>query len=70
MREWTCPNGEAAGIALHEKMLDPSTLADDRASLREALLRYCGQDTLATVRILELLVKFASSHPITTADEI
>lgn len=63
------PNGEAAGIAF-TKMLDPSTLADDRASLREELLRYCGQDTLATVRILELLVKFASSHPSTTADEI
>jgi len=48
--------GEAAGIAFM-KMLDPSTLDDDRASLREALLRYCGQDTLATVRILELLVR-------------
>jgi hypothetical protein len=51
--------GQAAGIAFM-KMVDPSTSADDQASLREALLLYCGQDTLATVRILELMVRFAN----------
>ena len=62
-------HGEAAGIAF-VRMLDLSTPADDRATLHEALLRYCGQDTLATVRILELLVKYASSHPSAAAKEI
>ncbi len=61
--------GEAAGIAFM-KMTDPSTLADERASLREALLRYCGQDTLATVRVLELLLKFAGSRSNAAGAEI
>lgn len=44
------PDGDAAMLAITE-MLDPGTPADRRDELREALLRYCEQDTLAMVEI-------------------
>ena len=35
--------------------IDPATDAAQRAVLREQLLRYCGQDTLAMVRVVQAL---------------
>ncbi|MCX8007223.1 MAG: DUF2779 domain-containing protein [Coriobacteriia bacterium] len=49
------PDGDAAMLAVTE-MLDAATPNDRRAELREALLRYCEQDTLAMVEIYRALV--------------
>ena len=46
--------GTAAGLA-YERMIHADTPAAERATLRAALLEYCGQDTLAMVRLLEAL---------------
>ena len=50
----TVPNGQAAGIAW-ESLVRGTIGESGRDSLREALLDYCGQDTLALVRLLERL---------------
>jgi hypothetical protein len=61
-------NGTDAGIAF-ARMIDPSISRDENASLREALLRYCEQDTLALVRILERMYAFANSPKHVTIPE-
>jgi len=48
------PNGQAAGLAW-EKMLGGKATETERMSKRKVLLDYCGQDTLALVRLLEAL---------------
>ena len=39
------------------RMIDPKTPAADKKAIRENLLAYCGQDTLAMVEIREALLK-------------
>ena len=39
------------------RMKDPATPANERARIRKDLLIYCGQDTLAMVKIRETLLK-------------
>ena len=48
------PNGQAAGLAWEEMITGNSSEAD-RQTKRKALLAYCGQDTLALVRLLDRL---------------
>jgi predicted RecB family nuclease len=48
------PNGQAAGRAW-ESMISGNSSEADRQAMRRALLDYCGQDTLALVRLLEAL---------------
>ena len=48
------PNGQAAGLAW-ETMIGGTTGEAERQAKRRALLDYCGQDTLALVRLLEAL---------------
>jgi predicted RecB family nuclease len=48
------PNGRAAGLAW-ETMISGGIGEAERQSKRQALLDYCGQDTLALVRLLEAL---------------
>lgn len=48
------PNGQAAGLAW-EKMIRENCNSIERDAKRKALLDYCGQDTLALVRLLEAL---------------
>jgi predicted RecB family nuclease len=48
------PNGQAAGLAW-EMMISGSITEGERQEKRKALLEYCGQDTLALVRLLEAL---------------
>jgi predicted RecB family nuclease len=48
------PNGQAAGLAWESLISGKSTEAE-RQAMRKALLDYCGQDTLALVRLLEAL---------------
>jgi len=48
------PNGQAAGLAW-ETMIGGSMGEAERQAKRQALLEYCGQDTLALVRLLEAL---------------
>ena len=38
------------------RMIDPKTLAAEKKEIRKNLLAYCGQDTLAMVRIREVLL--------------
>jgi hypothetical protein len=40
-------------------MVDAATPADERAAIREGLLRYCERDTLAMVRVREALLGLA-----------
>ena len=47
-------DGNAAQVAYLE-MIDTATAAERRAELRGQLLEYCGQDTLAMVRITNVL---------------
>ena len=47
-------NGQAAGIAW-ESLVRGSLDASERDKVRKALLDYCGQDTLAMVRLLQAL---------------
>jgi len=46
--------GNEAGLAW-EKMVRTEPGSDERRNLRNALLAYCKQDTLAMVRLLEVL---------------
>jgi predicted RecB family nuclease len=39
------------------RMIDPSTLSEEKERIRKNLLTYCGQDTLAMVKIREVLLK-------------
>jgi hypothetical protein len=39
------------------KMIDPDTLAEEKERIKNDLLAYCGQDTLALVKIREELLK-------------
>ena len=48
------PNGQAAGLAW-ETMIGGTMGKAERQAKRRALLDYCGQDTLALVRLLEAL---------------
>ena len=48
------PNGQAAGLAW-ESMIRGNASESERQAKRKALLDYCGQDTLALVRLLEKL---------------
>lgn len=48
------PNGQAAGLAW-EAMINGAVGEAERQAKRQALLAYCGQDTLALVRLLETL---------------
>src|ERR1700746_695152 len=48
------PNGQAAGLAW-EKMIGGKATEAERLAMRRALLDYCGQDTLALVRLLGAL---------------
>jgi predicted RecB family nuclease len=48
------PNGQIAGLAW-EAMIGGNCCEDERQSKRQALLDYCGQDTLALVKLLEAL---------------
>ena len=47
-------NGQAAGVAW-ERLVRGGLDSDERDRIRTALLAYCGQDTLALVRLLEVL---------------
>jgi hypothetical protein len=53
-------NGTDAGLAF-EKMTASPISSDEHVRLRQALLRYCEQDTLALARILERMYSFANS---------
>jgi hypothetical protein len=46
--------GNEAGLAW-EKTVDGEVGSEERKRLRDALLAYCKQDTLAMVRLLEVL---------------
>ena len=48
----TVANGQDAGLAW-ESLLRGTTLGAERERIKKALLDYCGQDTLALVRLLE-----------------
>ena len=48
------PNGQAAGLAWQAMIAGNSSEAERQAK-RKALLDYCGQDTLALVRLVEKL---------------
>jgi len=48
--------GSMAGIE-YLRMIDPATTSDEKQGIRRNLLEYCGQDTLAMVRIREDLLK-------------
>ena len=47
--------GSMAGLE-YLRMIDPETPLDEKEKIRSALLEYCGQDTLAMVRIREALL--------------
>ena len=46
--------GSEAGLAW-EKMIRADAESEERKRLKDALLAYCKQDTLAMVRLLEVL---------------
>jgi predicted RecB family nuclease len=48
------PNGQAAGLAWNAMIGEKST-DTERQTIRKALLDYCGQDTLALVRLLKVM---------------
>jgi hypothetical protein len=48
------PDGQAAGLAWQEMIAGTSSEVERQAK-RKALLEYCGQDTLALVRLLGVL---------------
>ncbi len=56
------PNGQAAGLAW-QAMIAGNSSEVDRQVKRKALLEYCGQDTLALVRLLEALQTAAPPKP-------
>jgi len=49
-------DGVQAGIAW-TRLVDPATSPEEKDKLKRALLQYCGQDTLALARIVDVLVK-------------
>jgi hypothetical protein len=60
------PDMNYEDLAIHEggqasleylRMIDPSTPQEEKKRISEALRRYCGQDTIAMVRIREELLK-------------
>lgn len=55
------PNGQAAGLAW-ESMISNRVTDSERRAKQKALLEYCGQDTLALVKLLEAL-RTASGSP-------
>jgi hypothetical protein len=55
-------NGQDAGLAW-ESLVRVSLDCGERERIRKALLAYCGQDTLALVRLLEKL-RIAFSSPV------
>ena len=55
-------NGTEAGVAW-EKLVRGSLDQLEREKTRKALLDYCGQDTLATVRLVEGLRVRATGRP-------
>lgn len=54
-------NGQDAGLAW-ESLMRGELGCDERERIRKALLDYCALDTLAMVRLMERLRKFASDH--------
>lgn len=52
--------GQEAGTE-YMRMLDPFTSPEERERIRDDLLRYCGHDTLAMVKIREELLKRGTS---------
>ena len=56
------PNGQAAGLAW-QAIIGSDCSEVERQSKRKALLDYCGQDTLAMVRLLEALQTAAPPKP-------
>ena len=52
-------NGQDAGLAW-ESLVRGNLNATERDTVRNALLDYCGQDTLALLRLLQTLRKFTS----------
>ena len=52
----TVQEGQEAGIE-YMRMIDPSTSAEEKEKIRKNLLNYCGHDTLAMLRIREVLLK-------------
>ena len=54
-------DGIQAGIAW-AKLVDPATSPEEKDKLKRALLQYCGQDTIALARIIELLTKQTSAR--------
>ncbi len=52
-------DGTQASFA-YLKMIDPQTPEEEKAAIRSALLEYCGQDTLAMVRVREELLRRAA----------
>jgi predicted RecB family nuclease len=48
------PDGQSAGLAW-ESMIRSDSSESERQAKRKALLDYCGQDTLAMVKLLEAL---------------
>ena len=56
------PNGQAAGVAW-ESMISNEASEPERQAKRKALLEYCGQDTLALVKLLGALRTASGSQP-------
>lgn len=56
------PNGQAAGLAWESTISNRVTDSERRAK-RKALLEYCGQDTLALVKLLEALRTASGAQP-------
>jgi hypothetical protein len=56
------PNGQAAGLAW-QAIIGGDCSEAELLSKRKALLDYCGQDTLALVRLLEALQTAAPPKP-------
>ena len=52
--------GVQAGI-VWARLVDPATSPEEKDTLKRALLQYCGQDTLALARIIEVLTKQTSA---------
>jgi hypothetical protein len=48
--------GQEAGIQ-YLRMLDPSTAPEEKEKIKNDLLKYCGHDTLAMVKIREKLLR-------------
>jgi hypothetical protein len=48
--------GSMAGLE-YLQMIDPNTPSHEKERIRKDLLEYCGQDTLAMVKIREELLK-------------